>query len=69
MRQFRLLLFILPFLSSSGIDPGPAVFELVHRIHDDPAHTDELMYSWFTGPQNEEGRMYGLKPEKVRGEM
>ncbi|XP_064405972.1 uncharacterized protein LOC135351009 [Halichondria panicea] len=31
--------------SSSGIDPRPAVFGVVHRIHDDPTHTDQQMYS------------------------
>ncbi|XP_064404803.1 uncharacterized protein LOC135350037 isoform X1 [Halichondria panicea] len=28
--------------SSSGIDPGPGVFEMVHRVHDNP---DQQMYS------------------------
>ena len=34
-----------PFLSSSGIDPGPSVFGVMHRIHDDPAHTNQQTYS------------------------
>ncbi len=33
------------FFSSTGIDPGPGVFEVVHRIHDNPDHTDQQMYS------------------------
>ncbi len=37
-----ILLFFPSFLRSSGIDPGPGVFEMVHRIHDDP---DQQMYS------------------------
>ena len=57
-----------PFLSSSCIDPGPAIFEVVHRVHDDPTHTDQQM----TDLQNEEGRVYGLTlsqagKEKNRG--
>ncbi|XP_064404212.1 uncharacterized protein LOC135349585 isoform X2 [Halichondria panicea] len=32
-------------LCSCGIDPGPSVFGVVHRIHDDPTHTDQQMYS------------------------
>ncbi len=34
-----------PCLSSSGIDPGTAVFREIHCIHDNPAHTDQQMYS------------------------
>ncbi len=36
--------FSSSFLRSSGIDPGPSVFGVVHRTHDDPAHTDQQMY-------------------------